>query len=100
MTGASLSRISLSASNGNEKLGQIGRSPISIFETLENVRLPLVSAHDLNDGLLPRVGVGAGPQRPAGLVGADDDARAHSLRADEREFAWRGALRKDTLANA
>ena len=49
---------------------------------------------------LPRVIVGAGPQRPAGLVGADDDARAHSLRADEREFAWRGSLRKDTFAGA
>jgi hypothetical protein len=49
---------------------------------------------------LPRVVVGAGPQRPSGPVGADDDARGHSLRADEREFAWRGSIRKDTFASA
>jgi hypothetical protein len=49
---------------------------------------------------LPRVVVGAGPQRPTGPVGADDDARGHSLRADEREFAWRGSIRKDTFASA
>src|SRR5262249_12668519 len=42
----------------------------------------------------------AGPQRPAGPVGADDDARGHSLRADERELAWRGAIRKETFAFA
>jgi hypothetical protein len=49
---------------------------------------------------LPRVVVGAGPQRPTGPVGADDDARGHRLRAYEREFAWRGSIRKDTFASA
>jgi hypothetical protein len=49
---------------------------------------------------LPRVVVGTGSQRPTGPVGADDDARGHSLRADEREFAWRGSVRKDTFASA
>ena len=34
----------------------------------------------------------AGPQRPVGLVSADDDARGHSLRTDESEFAWRGSV--------
>ena len=47
-----------------------------------------------------RVVEGAGPQRPAGSVGADDDARGRSLRADEREFAWRGSFRKETFACA
>ena len=40
-------------------------------------------------GLRRRV-EGAGPQRPAGPIGADDDARGRRLRADDREFAWRG----------
>ena len=39
-----------------------------------------------------RVVEGAGPQRPAGPVRADDDARGHSLGADEREFAWRRSI--------
>jgi len=51
-------------------------------------------------GLLPRVGVGAGAQRTVRLVGTDDDARAHSLRADEREFAWRSSIREETFAFA
>jgi len=38
-----------------------------------------------------------GPARP---LGADDDARGRSLRADEREFAWRGSIRKETFAYA
>ena len=49
---------------------------------------------------LPRVAVATGPQRPAGLVGADDDARGHSLGADQREFAGLGSIRKDTFASA
>jgi hypothetical protein len=40
------------------------------------------------------------PQRPAEPVGADNDARGRSLRADEREFAWRGSIRKETFACA
>ena len=51
-------------------------------------------------GLRRPVVEGAGPQRPAGPVGADDDARGRSLRADEREFAWRGSIRKETFACA
>jgi hypothetical protein len=47
-----------------------------------------------------RVAVGTGPQRPTGLVGADDDARGHSLGAEEREFAGRGSIRKDPFASA
>ena len=43
---------------------------------------------------------GAGPQRSAGPVSADDDARGRSLRVDEREFAWRGSIRKETFAGA
>jgi hypothetical protein len=53
-----------------------------------------------NLGSRRRVVEGAGPQRPAGPVGADDDARGRSLRADEREFAWRGSIRKETFACA
>jgi len=41
---------------------------------------------------------GTGPQRSAGPVSADDDARGRSLRVDEREFAWRGSIRKETFA--
>src|SRR5215472_6005912 len=51
-------------------------------------------------GLLHQVGVGASPQGPAGPVRADDDARGHSLRADQREFAWRRSIRKDAFAGA
>ena len=51
-------------------------------------------------GLRRPVVEGAGPQRPAGPVGADDDARGRSLRADEREFPWRGSIRKETFACA
>ena len=40
---------------------------------------------------------GAGPQRPVWPVGADDDARGDSLRADECEVAWRGSVRKETF---
>ena len=47
-----------------------------------------------------RVADGTGPQRPVGPIGADDDARGHSLRADEREIAWRGSIRKETFAGA
>ena len=47
-----------------------------------------------------RIVEGAGPQRPAGSVGADDDARGHGLGADEREFARRGSIRKETFACA
>src|ERR1700733_10389724 len=43
---------------------------------------------------------GAGPQRTAGLVGADDDARGPGLRTDKREFAWRDCIRKETFASA
>jgi hypothetical protein len=43
---------------------------------------------------------GAGPQRSAGPVSADDDARGRSLRVDESEFAWRGSIRKETFACA
>jgi hypothetical protein len=53
-----------------------------------------------NVGLRRPVVEGAGPQRPAGPVGADDDARGRSLRVDEREFAWRGSFRKETFARA
>jgi hypothetical protein len=51
-------------------------------------------------GSCRRVVEGAGPQRPAGSVRADDDARGRSLRADEREFAGRGSIRKETFAGA
>jgi hypothetical protein len=51
-------------------------------------------------GLHRPVVEGASPQGPAGPVGADDDARGRSLRADEREFAWRGSIRKETFACA
>src|SRR5579872_1072069 len=47
--------------------------------------------------LLP---IAAGPQRSTGLVGADDDARGRNLRADQREFPWRGSFRKDAFASA
>ena len=53
-----------------------------------------------NAGLRRVVGEGAGPQRPAGPVGSDDDARGRSLRAHEREFAWRDSIRKETFAGA
>src|SRR5258708_29417551 len=43
---------------------------------------------------------GAGPQGPVRPVAADDDARGHCLRTDEREFAWRGSLREETFPSA
>jgi hypothetical protein len=51
-------------------------------------------------GLRRPVVEGAGPQMPAGPVGADDDTRRRCLRADEREFAWRSSIRKKTFARA
>lgn len=57
------------------------------------IRLPiriLVLAH-------AHVIEGPGPQRPCGRVCADDDTGGHSFRADEREFAWRGFVREETL---
>ena len=48
-------------------------------------------------GLRRPVVEGAGPQRPPGPVGADDDSRGRSLRADEREFARRAPFEKKRL---
>ena len=65
--------------------------PLSLFpERLGSIPPPLA---------LLRVH-GAGAQRAAVLVGADDDARGHGLRADEREFAGRGSIRKEAFACA
>ncbi len=89
-----------------EKIGQFDatrenrRQRRNIFGKLGNVPSVPVSAMISNVGSLRRVAVCAGPQRAARLVGADDDARGDSLRADEREFTWRSSIRKDTFAGA
>jgi hypothetical protein len=55
--------------------------------------------HKFAYGRLCRNRDSAMAQRP-GPVGTDDDARGRSLRADKREFAWRGSIRKETFACA
>jgi hypothetical protein len=40
---------------------------------------------------------GAGTQRSGRRVGADEDARGHSVRAGQRESAWLGSVRKETF---
>ena len=80
------------------------RTRVSLLAATPLLHFPhsLMTARESSNNLgsRRRVVEGAGPQRPTGPVGADDDARGRSLRADEREFAWRGSIRKDTFACA